>query len=127
MAGAGRFGSVIDWVVIGFGGDSGVELWLILAFLLVMVPHAIATVSLATAMLPRLSAYAADHDLSALGRGVGSTLRTAYALIHPDRRVEHRRLPYDHDASAAALRGRFDGPWVDTVARRIEQARFDPE
>ncbi len=53
------------------------------AFLLVMVPHAIATVSLATAMLPRLSAYAADHDLSALGRGVGSTLRTAYALIVP--------------------------------------------
>jgi putative peptidoglycan lipid II flippase len=53
------------------------------AFLLVMVPHAIATVSLATAMLPRLSAYAADHDLGALGRGVGSTLRTAYALIVP--------------------------------------------
>jgi putative peptidoglycan lipid II flippase len=53
------------------------------AFLLVMVPHAIATVSLATAMLPRLSAYAADHDLPALGRGVGSTLRTAYALIVP--------------------------------------------
>ena len=53
------------------------------AFLLVMVPHAIATVSLATAMLPRLSAYAADHDLAALGRGVGSTLRTAYALIVP--------------------------------------------
>ena len=29
------------------------------AFLLVMVPHSIATVSLATAMLPRLSSYAA--------------------------------------------------------------------
>ena len=53
------------------------------AFLLVMVPHAIATVSLATAMLPRLSAYAADKDLAALGRGVGSTLRTSYALIVP--------------------------------------------
>jgi len=53
--------------------------------------------------------------------------RAAYALIHPDRRVEHRRIPYDHEASAAALRERFDGPWVDTVARRIEQARFDPE
>ena len=53
------------------------------AFLLVMVPHAIATVSLATAMLPRLSAYAADRDLASLGRGVGSTLRTAYALIVP--------------------------------------------
>ena len=53
--------------------------------------------------------------------------RAAYALIHPDRRVEHRRLPYDHEASAAALRERFDGAWVDTVARRIEQARIDPE
>jgi diadenosine tetraphosphatase ApaH/serine/threonine PP2A family protein phosphatase len=53
--------------------------------------------------------------------------RAAYALIHPDRGVEHRRVPYDHEASAAALRERFEGPWVDTVARRIEQARFDPE
>jgi diadenosine tetraphosphatase ApaH/serine/threonine PP2A family protein phosphatase len=53
--------------------------------------------------------------------------RAAYALIHPDRRVEHRRIPYDHDASAAALHERFEGAWVDTVARRIEQARFDPE
>ncbi|MEP6816449.1 MAG: murein biosynthesis integral membrane protein MurJ, partial [Marmoricola sp.] len=53
------------------------------AFLLVMVPHAIATVSLATVMLPRFSAFAADHDLGALGRGVSSTLRTAYALIVP--------------------------------------------
>jgi diadenosine tetraphosphatase ApaH/serine/threonine PP2A family protein phosphatase len=53
--------------------------------------------------------------------------RAAYALVHPDRRVEHRRVPYDYEASAAALRERFDGPWVDTVARRIEQARFDPD
>src|SRR5205809_3121435 len=52
--------------------------------------------------------------------------RAAYALIHPDRSVEHRRVPYDHGASATALRERFDGAWVDTVARRIEQARFDP-
>jgi predicted phosphodiesterase len=52
--------------------------------------------------------------------------RAAYALIHPDRRVEHRRIPYDHAAGAAGLRDRFEGPWVDTVARRIEQARFDP-
>ncbi len=53
------------------------------AFLLVMVPHAIVTVSLATAILPRLSAYAADSDLRALGDSVSSTLRTAYALIIP--------------------------------------------
>src|SRR4051794_828327 len=53
------------------------------SFLLTMVPHSIATVSLATAMLPRLSSYAADGDLRGVGRTVASTLRTAYALIVP--------------------------------------------
>ena len=53
------------------------------AFLLVMVPHSIATVSLATAMLPRLAASAADSDLAGVARSVASTLRTAYALIIP--------------------------------------------
>ena len=53
------------------------------AFLLVMVPHSVATVSLATAMLPRLSGLAADHDLAGVARTVASTLRTAYALVIP--------------------------------------------
>jgi len=53
------------------------------AFLLVMVPHSIVTVSLATAILPRLSAFAADNDLRSLGDSIASTLRTAYALIIP--------------------------------------------
>jgi len=53
------------------------------AFLLAMVPHAIITVSLATAMLPRLSAYAADGDLRALGDSVSATLRSTYALVLP--------------------------------------------
>ena len=53
------------------------------AFLLVMVPHSIATVSLATAMLPRLSSYAADADLAGVARTVASTLRTTYTLIIP--------------------------------------------
>ena len=52
--------------------------------------------------------------------------RAAYALIGPDRRVEHRRVPYDHAASAARMRERWRGDaWADTVARRIEQARGD--
>jgi predicted phosphodiesterase len=52
--------------------------------------------------------------------------RAAYALIGPDRRVEHRRLPYDHTAAVAAMRARWPGAaWADTVARRIEQARMD--
>jgi len=54
-----------------------------LAFLLVMVPHSIATVSLATAMLPRLSAYAADGDRAGVAANIASTLRTTYALILP--------------------------------------------
>lgn len=52
--------------------------------------------------------------------------RAAYALIHPDRRVEHRRVPYDHAASASRMRERWPGTeWAETVARRIEQARMD--
>jgi putative peptidoglycan lipid II flippase len=53
------------------------------AFLLVMVPHSVATVSLATAMLPRLSEHAASDDLEGVSRNVASTLRTTYALIIP--------------------------------------------
>jgi putative peptidoglycan lipid II flippase len=47
------------------------------------VPHAIVTVSLGTATLPRLSAYASDGDLTAVGRQVATTTRTALALIVP--------------------------------------------
>jgi diadenosine tetraphosphatase ApaH/serine/threonine PP2A family protein phosphatase len=50
--------------------------------------------------------------------------RAAYALVHADGRLEHRRVAYDHEASAAAVRGRFgDADWVQTVARRIATAR----
>ncbi len=53
------------------------------AFLLTMVPHSIITVSLATAMLPLLSRYAAEGNLAAVGSSVSSTLRSAYALVVP--------------------------------------------
>jgi putative peptidoglycan lipid II flippase len=53
------------------------------AFLLTMVPHSIITVSLATAMLPMLSSYAAQGNLAAVGRSVSATLRSAYALVVP--------------------------------------------
>ena len=67
------------------GGRSGGAGYTIYAnaFLLTMVPHAIITVSLATAMLPLLSSYAARGDLASVGRSVSSTLRSAYALIVP--------------------------------------------
>jgi putative peptidoglycan lipid II flippase len=53
------------------------------AFLIVMVPHAVVTVSLATAVLPRLSARAAEGRRDALAGTLASTLRTALALIIP--------------------------------------------
>jgi diadenosine tetraphosphatase ApaH/serine/threonine PP2A family protein phosphatase len=51
--------------------------------------------------------------------------RAAYALVHDDGTLEHRRLDYDHAASAARVRERFGEAWADVVARRIEQARMD--
>jgi putative peptidoglycan lipid II flippase len=53
------------------------------AFLIVMVPHAIITVSLATAILPRLSALAAEGDLRTLGTRLATTLRTTLAVVVP--------------------------------------------
>jgi putative peptidoglycan lipid II flippase len=53
------------------------------AFLIMMVPHAIITVSLATAILPRLSALAAEGDLQGLSRSLSSTLRAALVVIVP--------------------------------------------
>jgi diadenosine tetraphosphatase ApaH/serine/threonine PP2A family protein phosphatase len=50
--------------------------------------------------------------------------RAAYALLHDDGQVEHRRVAYDHAASAAAVRERFAGGWTEVVARRIETAQF---
>jgi predicted phosphodiesterase len=51
--------------------------------------------------------------------------RAAYALIGDDGAVEHRRVAYDHAASARAVRARFGGGWAEVVARRIEAARMD--
>ena len=66
----------------GAGGGTGYTVYSG-AFLLVMVPHSIATVSLATATLPLLSRFAADGDLAGLAGQVASTTRTALALILP--------------------------------------------
>jgi len=50
--------------------------------------------------------------------------RAAYALLHDNGRIEHRRVAYDHEASAAAVRERFAGDWTEIVARRLETASF---
>ncbi|WP_408897494.1 murein biosynthesis integral membrane protein MurJ [Nocardioides sp. R1-1] len=51
--------------------------------LVTMVPHSVITVSLATAILPRLSAAAAGGDLDRLAATLGSTLRTALVVVVP--------------------------------------------
>ena len=53
------------------------------AFLIVMVPHAIITVSLATAVLPRLSSLAADDDRSAMADTLMVALRSALSVVVP--------------------------------------------
>jgi len=51
--------------------------------------------------------------------------RAAYARVHDDGAVEHRRVAYDHEASAAAVRERFGGSaWTETIARRIATAQM---
>jgi predicted phosphodiesterase len=51
--------------------------------------------------------------------------RAAYAVVHSDGTVEHRRVVYDHLASAAAVR-RTLGDAGEVSASRIEQATADP-
>ncbi|WP_240181614.1 murein biosynthesis integral membrane protein MurJ [Nocardioides sp. 616] len=53
------------------------------SMLIVMLPHAIVTVSLATAALPRLSSYAADGRPDLLARSLTSTLRTCLVVVVP--------------------------------------------
>ncbi|MEP9362991.1 murein biosynthesis integral membrane protein MurJ [Nocardioides sp. CN2-186] len=52
-------------------------------FLIMMVPHSVVTVSLATAILPRLSAHAAERNRRGVARTLTETLRTALAVIVP--------------------------------------------
>ncbi len=53
------------------------------SFLLVMVPHSVVTVSLATAVLPLLSRHAAAGDRGRVAADLAGTLRTALAFIVP--------------------------------------------
>lgn len=53
------------------------------ALLIMMVPHSVVTVSLTTAILPRLSAAAADRDLGGLATTLAATLRTTLAFVVP--------------------------------------------
>ena len=53
--------------------------------------------------------------------------RAAYALLHDDGTIEHRRVGYDHEAVPAALRERYgDADWLERILYRFTQARFEP-
>jgi putative peptidoglycan lipid II flippase len=65
------------------GGDGTGYTVYSFTFLIVMVPHSVVTVSLATAILPRLSRHAADGDLPELGRTLGVAMRSALAVVIP--------------------------------------------
>lgn len=64
------------------GGGSGLAAYNN-AYLLWTVPHGILTVSLVTALMPRMSGAAADGDLAAVRRDVGHAQRTCAAGIVP--------------------------------------------
>jgi predicted phosphodiesterase len=49
--------------------------------------------------------------------------RAAYAIVTPDGEFELRRVHYDSEQSAAAVRERFP-EFGDTIARRISEAQF---
>ncbi|MCA1824045.1 MAG: murein biosynthesis integral membrane protein MurJ [Frankia sp.] len=53
------------------------------AFLLFQLPHAVITVSVVTALLPRMSRHAADDDLAALRDDISQGLRLAAAAVIP--------------------------------------------
>lgn len=52
-------------------------------FLIMMVPHSVVTVSLATAILPRLSRRAAEDDRAGVAASLSETLRSALAVVIP--------------------------------------------
>jgi hypothetical protein len=49
--------------------------------------------------------------------------RAAWAVVRDDGRVEHRRVAYDHERSAAAIPERFgEKKWTAALAARVRAA-----
>ncbi|HEV2813757.1 MAG TPA: metallophosphoesterase family protein, partial [Solirubrobacteraceae bacterium] len=59
-----------------------------------------------------------------VGMPLDGDRRAAYALLHPDGTVEHRRVDYPLEDVLATLRGRSDEEWTGEVAGRLERAAF---
>jgi predicted phosphodiesterase len=58
-----------------------------------------------------------------VGLPLDGDTRAAYALLHPDGAVELRRVVYDVEHAAGALRERAE-PWAQAIAERLTRARF---
>jgi len=75
--------------------------------LMMMLPHAIITVSLITALLPRLSRHAHDGDIDSFGRQLTDTVRLIAAFIIPSAALVFITGPtvgillYSHGATTA--------------------------
>jgi diadenosine tetraphosphatase ApaH/serine/threonine PP2A family protein phosphatase len=53
--------------------------------------------------------------------------RAAYALLHDDGTIEHRRVDYDHAAVPTALRERYgDAAWLARIVHRFTHASLEP-
>ena len=50
--------------------------------------------------------------------------RAAYALLHQDGTIEHRRVEYPLEETLAALRAQGDDEWIEAVSGRLERAAF---
>jgi putative phosphoesterase len=74
------------------------------------------------------SRTAGDVELvnpGSVGMPLDGDPRAAWAVVHDDGRVEHRRVAYDHERSAAALAERFgEKDWTKALAERVRQARM---
>lgn len=58
-----------------------------------------------------------------VGMPLDGDQRAAWAILHDDHRVEHRRVAYDHESVAAGLRA-LGAPWAERSARRIGLAQL---
>lgn len=69
-------------VNVSSDADAGVAIYQ-MAFVLFMLPQSVITVSLVTALLPRLSKYAAADQVDVVRERIGWTLRTSGSLMVP--------------------------------------------
>ena len=58
-----------------------------------------------------------------VGMPLDGDQRAAWAILHDDGRVEHRRVAYDWEGVAAGLRA-YGAAWAERSARRLERAEF---